>query len=212
MVATPREIELAAHYIVDRFGVKVMQEEVEGEGENRVEAAEVRGEVVYVQGRATRQGKETGRRAEIRPSEQFVQGAHWQVTCCPLLLAALLPHAAAFQAHVSACLWAAHTLPSAAAELQLLIVNMPTWPLRSCTWQTPLTPSSLSCLQGARTLPAPGADMADRERDQLASALERLAEVQKELADGQRSLMVGQRQLVEQQAKLITLMNSETQD
>lgn len=43
MVATPREIELAAHYIVDRFGVKVMQEEVEGEGENRVEAAEVRG-------------------------------------------------------------------------------------------------------------------------------------------------------------------------
>lgn len=43
VVATPREIELAAHYIVDRFGVKVMQEEVEGEGENRVEAAEVRG-------------------------------------------------------------------------------------------------------------------------------------------------------------------------
>lgn len=77
---------------------------------------------------------------------------------------------------------------------------------------TSLSLHRTSCLQGARSLPAPGADMADRERDQLASALERLAEVQKELADGQRSLMVGQRQLAEQQAKLITLMNSETQD
>lgn len=31
----------------------------------------------------------------------------------------------------------------------------------------------------------------EKERDQLANALERLADVQRELADGQRSLMTG---------------------
>lgn len=32
----------------------------------------------------------------------------------------------------------------------------------------------------------------EKERDQLANALERLADVQRELAEGQRSLMTGQ--------------------
>jgi len=52
----------------------------------------------------------------------------------------------------------------------------------------------------------------DKERDQLAQALERLADVQRELAEGQRNLMVGQKQLAEQQAKLVTLMASETRN
>jgi hypothetical protein len=49
----------------------------------------------------------------------------------------------------------------------------------------------------------------DKERDQLAHALERLADVQRELAEGQRSLMSGQRQLAEQQARLVALMKQE---
>lgn len=49
----------------------------------------------------------------------------------------------------------------------------------------------------------------EKERDQLASALERLAEVQRELAEGQRNLMVGQKQLAEQQSKLVQLMNEQ---
>jgi hypothetical protein len=51
----------------------------------------------------------------------------------------------------------------------------------------------------------------DKERDQLASALERLAEVQRELAEGQRNLMSGQKQLAEQQAKLVGLVNTDGQ-
>ncbi|KAG2493793.1 hypothetical protein HYH03_008013 [Edaphochlamys debaryana] len=47
----------------------------------------------------------------------------------------------------------------------------------------------------------------EKERDQLAQALERLAEVQRELAEGQRNLMNGQKQLAEQQSKLVQLMN-----
>lgn len=54
-----------------------------------------------------------------------------------------------------------------------------------------------------------GGPAMDKERDQLAGALERLAEVQRELAEGQRNLMSGQRQLAEQQAKLVTLMNTD---
>ena len=49
----------------------------------------------------------------------------------------------------------------------------------------------------------------DKERDQLAHALERLADVQRELAEGQRSLMSGQKQLAEQQARLVALMKQE---
>lgn len=51
----------------------------------------------------------------------------------------------------------------------------------------------------------------EKERDQLAQALERLAEVQRELAEGQRSLMSGQKQLAEQQGRLVALMNTENQ-
>ncbi|GLC33126.1 hypothetical protein PLESTB_000367500 [Pleodorina starrii] len=49
----------------------------------------------------------------------------------------------------------------------------------------------------------------EKERDQLAQALERLAEVQRELAEGQRNLMTGQKQLAEQQSKLVQLMNEQ---
>ena len=49
----------------------------------------------------------------------------------------------------------------------------------------------------------------EKERDQLAQALERLAEVQRELAEGQRNLMAGQKQLAEQQSKLVSLMNEQ---
>lgn len=49
----------------------------------------------------------------------------------------------------------------------------------------------------------------EKERDQLAQALERLAEVQRELAEGQRNLMNGQKQLAEQQSKLVQLMNEQ---
>ncbi|EFJ46305.1 hypothetical protein VOLCADRAFT_93448 [Volvox carteri f. nagariensis] len=49
----------------------------------------------------------------------------------------------------------------------------------------------------------------EKERDQLAQALERLAEVQRELAEGQRNLMNGQKQLSEQQSKLVQLMNEQ---
>ncbi len=49
----------------------------------------------------------------------------------------------------------------------------------------------------------------ERERDQLAQALERLADVQRELAEGQRNLMNGQKQLAEQQSKLVQLMNEQ---
>jgi hypothetical protein len=52
-----------------------------------------------------------------------------------------------------------------------------------------------------------GLEAVEKERDQLASALERLADVQRELADGQRNLMVGQKQLAEQQGKLVGLMS-----
>ncbi|KAK9819873.1 hypothetical protein WJX72_003501 [[Myrmecia] bisecta] len=51
----------------------------------------------------------------------------------------------------------------------------------------------------------------ERERDQLAMALERLADVQRELADGQRNLMTGQRQLAEQQQRLVALINPPSQ-
>ncbi|GFR50551.1 hypothetical protein Agub_g12825 [Astrephomene gubernaculifera] len=51
----------------------------------------------------------------------------------------------------------------------------------------------------------------EKERDQLAQALERLAEVQRELAEGQRNLMNGQKQLAEQQSKLVQLMNEQPQ-
>ncbi|KAL3132313.1 hypothetical protein ABBQ32_008891 [Trebouxia sp. C0010 RCD-2024] len=47
----------------------------------------------------------------------------------------------------------------------------------------------------------------EKERDQLANALERLADVQRELAEGQRSLMTGQRQLQEQQQRLVSMMS-----
>lgn len=57
--------------------------------------------------------------------------------------------------------------------------------------------------------PTPG--VAGKERDQLASALERLAEVQRELAEGQRNLMQGQKQLAEQQSKLVGLISSDNQ-
>jgi hypothetical protein len=50
---------------------------------------------------------------------------------------------------------------------------------------------------------------AEKERDQLAHALERLADVQRELAEGQRNLMAGQKQLAEQQARLVALMKQE---
>ncbi|PNH05688.1 hypothetical protein TSOC_008032 [Tetrabaena socialis] len=58
---------------------------------------------------------------------------------------------------------------------------------------------------------APGGREAvlEKERDQLAAALERLAEVQRELAEGQRNLMSGQKQLAEQQSKLVQLMNEQ---
>uniref|UniRef100_A0A7S0NBN4 Polycystin cation channel PKD1/PKD2 domain-containing protein n=1 Tax=Chlamydomonas leiostraca TaxID=1034604 RepID=A0A7S0NBN4_9CHLO len=56
-----------------------------------------------------------------------------------------------------------------------------------------------------------GGPAMDKERDQLAGALERLADVQRELAEGQRNLMSGQKQLAEQQAKLVTLMNTDQQ-
>jgi hypothetical protein len=63
--------------------------------------------------------------------------------------------------------------------------------------------------EGAPELHAVKDAGADKERDQLAHALERLADVQRELAEGQRSLMSGQKQLAEQQARLVALMKQE---
>lgn len=54
-----------------------------------------------------------------------------------------------------------------------------------------------------------GGPVLEKERDQLAAALERLADVQRELADGQRNLMAGQKQLADQQSKLVQLMNEQ---
>ncbi|PNW70325.1 hypothetical protein CHLRE_17g715300v5 [Chlamydomonas reinhardtii] len=76
--------------------------------------------------------------------------------------------------------------------------------------QEQLQAAPQQAIMGGGGMPAaPGAREAvlEKERDQLAQALERLAEVQRELAEGQRNLMSGQKQLAEQQSKLVQLMN-----
>ncbi|GLI64894.1 hypothetical protein VaNZ11_008286 [Volvox africanus] len=74
----------------------------------------------------------------------------------------------------------------------------------------PPAPNPAAGAVAVGSVPAGGREaVLEKERDQLAQALERLAEVQRELAEGQRNLMNGQKQLAEQQSKLVQLMNEQ---
>ncbi len=75
--------------------------------------------------------------------------------------------------------------------------------------QEPITTAPPVAVPGGTLAPGSREAVLERERDQLAQALERLAEVQRELAEGQRNLMNGQKQLAEQQSKLVQLMNEQ---